>query len=206
MVSQTQSNNKTSATVKFLCSYGGLILPRSSDGKLRYVGGLTRVLSVDRSISFTELMVKLVEFCGFSVTLRCQLPNGDLDSLISIKSDEDLTNIIEVYDEAALISKSAPSKIRAILSPQSRSSKLRRPNFYPTPSMGYPVRGGYCHSCYLQHEFSFWLKASSVMWVWNVVASSMVRLKRADNGLRIRSRACGVAERTSVCGTMTARL
>ncbi|KAK8576461.1 hypothetical protein V6N13_032383 [Hibiscus sabdariffa] len=178
MVSQTQSNNKTSATVKFLCSYGGLILPRSSDGKLRYVGGLTRVLSVDRSISFTELMVKLVEFCGFSVTLRCQLPNGDLDSLISIKSDEDLTNIIEVYDEAALISKSAPSKIRAILSPQSRSS----------------------------NEFSFWLKASSVMWVWNVVASSMVRLKRADNGLRIRSRACGVAERTSVCGTMTARL
>ncbi|KAK8479526.1 hypothetical protein V6N11_069360 [Hibiscus sabdariffa] len=234
MVSQTQSNNKTSATVKFLCSYGGLILPRSSDGKLRYVGGLTRVLSVDRSISFTELMVKLVEFCGFSVTLRCQLPNGDLDSLISIKSDEDLTNIIEVYDEAALISKSAPSKIRAILSPPKSlkqvspppsntssvnlsslkssgyyspvKARLRRPNFYPTPSMGYPVRGGYCHSCYLQHEFSFWLKASSVMWVWNVVASSMVRLKRADNGLRIRSRACGVAERTSVCGTMTARL
>ncbi|KAK8686463.1 hypothetical protein V6N13_125488 [Hibiscus sabdariffa] len=187
MVSQTQSTNNTSATVKFLCSYGGLILPRSSDGKLRYVGGLTRVLSLDRSISFTELMVKLVEFCGFSVTLRCQLPNGDLDSLISIKSDEDLTNIFDVYDEAALISKSAPSKIRAILSPpkslkqvspppsntssvnlsSSKSSgycspvkaRLRRPNFYPTPSMGYPVRGCYCHSCYLQQYARAFIKA-----------------------------------------------
>ncbi|KAE8678229.1 hypothetical protein F3Y22_tig00111427pilonHSYRG00071 [Hibiscus syriacus] len=115
MVSETQSN--TSEAIKFLCSYGGIIHPRSTDGKLRYVGGITRVLSVDRSISFTELIVKLDEFCGYSVTLRCQLPNGDLDTLISIKSDEDLTNIIAVYDEAALMSKSAPSKIRAILSP-----------------------------------------------------------------------------------------
>ncbi|KAE8655242.1 hypothetical protein F3Y22_tig00117034pilonHSYRG01521 [Hibiscus syriacus] len=176
MVSQTQSNNNASETVKFLCSYGGNILPRSSDGKLRYVGGLTRVLSVDRSISFTELMVKLVEFCGFSVNLRCQLPNGDLDFLISIKSDEDLTNIITEYAEAALISKSAPSKIRAILSPpkslkkispppsktssinlsSSKSSssnspvkaRLCRRSFSPEPSMEYSVRG--CYSCYLQ--------------------------------------------------------
>ena len=113
MVRQIESKMKSSETIKFLCSYGGKILPRSSDGKLRYVGGLTRVLSVDRSISFTgsfcaqeyvlfllfvwkrmlifffsfftELMVKLVEFCGYSVTLRCQLPNGDLDTLISIR-------------------------------------------------------------------------------------------------------------------------
>ena len=42
----------TTKTVKFLYSYGGKILPRYSDGKLRYVGGFTRVLSVDRFISF----------------------------------------------------------------------------------------------------------------------------------------------------------
>ncbi|KAJ0918189.1 hypothetical protein HanRHA438_Chr05g0214861 [Helianthus annuus] len=30
--------------VKFLCSYGGKILPRPSDGVLRYVGGDTRIL------------------------------------------------------------------------------------------------------------------------------------------------------------------
>ena len=48
-------SNKGTETIKFLCSYGGKILPRYTDGKLRYVGGLTRVLSVDRSISFTGL-------------------------------------------------------------------------------------------------------------------------------------------------------
>lgn len=41
------------ASVKFVCSYGGRILPRYPDGKLRYVGGDTRVLSVDRSVPFS---------------------------------------------------------------------------------------------------------------------------------------------------------
>ncbi|CAN1838686.1 hypothetical protein LINPERHAP1_LOCUS35521 [Linum perenne] len=39
--------------LKFLCSYGGKLVPRHSDGKLRYLGGQTRVLAVDRSISFS---------------------------------------------------------------------------------------------------------------------------------------------------------
>ncbi|XVF11149.1 hypothetical protein REPUB_Repub08aG0001300 [Reevesia pubescens] len=180
MVTQIESKPKkiSETSIKFLCSYGGKILPRSTDGKLRYVGGLTRVLSVDRPISFTELMVKLIEFCGYSVTLRCQLPNGDLDTLISIKSDQDLTNIIQEYDEAALMSTSAPSKIRAILSPpkslkqisppqsnassvnfsSSKSSdydspvktRFRRRSFSPPP-MAYPVRACY-HRCYLQQN------------------------------------------------------
>ncbi|GMH01246.1 hypothetical protein Nepgr_003085 [Nepenthes gracilis] len=107
----------TNSTVKFLCSYGGKILPRPSDGKLRYVGGHTRVLSVDRSVSFSELMVKLEELCGFSVTLRCQLPSEDLDVLVSIKSDEDLANVIEEYDRANSSSMSTrEQKIRAVLS------------------------------------------------------------------------------------------
>lgn len=40
------------ASVKFLCSYGGRILPRHTDGALRYVGGDNRVLSVDRPLQF----------------------------------------------------------------------------------------------------------------------------------------------------------
>ena len=48
-------NNKNTGTIKFLCSYGGKIIPRYTDGALRYAGGLTRVLAVDRSISFTGL-------------------------------------------------------------------------------------------------------------------------------------------------------
>lgn len=40
-------------TIKFLCSYGGKILPRYPDGRLRYIGGHTRVLAVDRSLPFS---------------------------------------------------------------------------------------------------------------------------------------------------------
>ncbi|EPS67466.1 hypothetical protein M569_07308, partial [Genlisea aurea] len=96
--------------LKFLCSYGGRILPRYPDGKLRYHGGETRVLSVGRSASFAELSVKLAEMCGTPVSLRCQLPAEDLDALVSVTSDEDLANLIEEYDRASSL------KIRAFLS------------------------------------------------------------------------------------------
>ncbi|KAF8112563.1 hypothetical protein N665_0063s0049 [Sinapis alba] len=111
MVAVDVNEKNSGSSLKFLCSYGGKIVPRSTDGKLRYVGGHTRVLSVDSSISFEELMKKLFEFCGYSVDLRCQLPNGDLETLISVKSDEDLSNIVEEYDRVS------GAKIRAVLSP-----------------------------------------------------------------------------------------
>ncbi|OWM76111.1 uncharacterized protein LOC116210099 [Punica granatum] len=105
-------------SAKFLCSYGGKILPRYPDGKLRYHGGETRVLSVDRSISFADLLLKIQELCGVSVVLRCQLPLEDLDSLVSITTDEDLSNLIEEYDHASSPSTPAETslKIRAFLS------------------------------------------------------------------------------------------
>ncbi|CBI18643.3 hypothetical protein AAG906_040870 [Vitis piasezkii] len=112
-------------TIKFLCSYGGKILPRYPDGKLRYHGGETRVLAVDRSISFAELLVKLGELCGKSVCLRCQLPTEDLDALVSVTSDEDLANLIEEYDRVA--SPPASLKIRAFLSPPKSIKKISPP-------------------------------------------------------------------------------
>ncbi|CAN1179458.1 hypothetical protein LINPERPRIM_LOCUS36653 [Linum perenne] len=120
MVSENEIKTAKS-TIKYLCSYGGKIAPRLGDGQLRYVGGHTRVFSADRSLSFAELMVNLAEFCGQSVELRCQLPNGDLETLISIKSDEELTNLIEEYDRLC-----PGSKIRAVLSPP-RSLKTVSP-------------------------------------------------------------------------------
>ncbi|KAF2319856.1 hypothetical protein GH714_019687 [Hevea brasiliensis] len=113
------SEPKRSAdTIKFLCSYGGKILPRPVDGKLRYIGGLTRILAVDRSISFTELIIKLEEFCGYSMQLKCQLPNGNLEMLISIKSDEELALLIEEYDRCC-----PGAKIRAFSPLQSLSKR-----------------------------------------------------------------------------------
>ncbi|XP_057517213.1 protein PAL OF QUIRKY-like [Amaranthus tricolor] len=121
MATQNKTLNLTSTKkvhIKFLYSYGGEIRIRPTDGLLRYVGGFTRVLSVFRSITFSELMAKLENLCGFSVYLRCQLPSEDLDVLVSIKSNDDLYYIIEEYDKASFIY-GKEVKIRAILSPKS---------------------------------------------------------------------------------------
>lgn len=104
-------------TVKFLCSYGGKILPRYPDGKLRYIGGETRVLAVNRSVSYSELEAKMGELCGSGMaSLRCQLPTEDLDALVSVTSDEDLANLIEEYD-LANPDRIVSFKIRAFLHP-----------------------------------------------------------------------------------------
>ncbi|WOL00423.1 hypothetical protein Cni_G09136 [Canna indica] len=110
-VKPSSSTPAVSATVKFLCSYGGKILPRYPDGKLRYVGGETRVLSIDRSVPFSELQEKMREMCGWGgpVAIRCQLPTEDLDALVSVKSDEDLANVVAEYDRAGR------HKVRAFL-------------------------------------------------------------------------------------------
>ncbi|QHN97659.1 hypothetical protein HN51_045395 [Arachis hypogaea] len=81
-------------TIKLLCSYGGKNLPRATDGGLRFIGGHTRV-TVD------HLLVKVGALCGSSVTFWCQLPNEDLETLISLTNDEDLTNISKEYDRAS---------------------------------------------------------------------------------------------------------
>eukprot|EP00252_Welwitschia_mirabilis_P018693 TRINITY_DN4165_c0_g1_i1.p1 TRINITY_DN4165_c0_g1~~TRINITY_DN4165_c0_g1_i1.p1 ORF type:complete len:1310 (-),score=284.25 TRINITY_DN4165_c0_g1_i1:308-4237(-) len=83
--------------LKFMCSFGGRILPRPSDGKLRYVGGQTRIISVNKGINFSELMQKLVNAYGQSLVLKYQLPDEELDSLVSVTCDEDLQNMIEEY-------------------------------------------------------------------------------------------------------------
>ncbi|XVF43914.1 hypothetical protein PTKIN_Ptkin02bG0079800 [Pterospermum kingtungense] len=116
------------STIKFLCSYGGKILPRYPDGKLRYHGGETRVLAVHRSIPFSELLMKMEEMCATAVSLRCQLPTEDLDALVSITSDEDLANLIEEYDRIAPPPSSL--KIRAFLS----LPKSTRKSISPPPS------------------------------------------------------------------------
>ncbi|KAH6825287.1 Octicosapeptide/Phox/Bem1p family protein [Perilla frutescens var. hirtella] len=115
--------NSHKLTLKFLCSYGGRILPRYPDGKLRYHGGET------------QLLVKLAEMFGNSVTLRCQLPTEDLDALVSITSNEDLANLVEEYDRAAAASPSSSLKIRAFLSaPKTTKKSSSSPSSSPSSS------------------------------------------------------------------------
>ncbi|KAL2253933.1 uncharacterized protein LOC105179375 [Sesamum indicum] len=143
------SSPKAPTTIKFLCSYGGKIVPRPTDGELRYVGGQTRVLSVDRSITFLELMVKFGELCGSSMDLKCKLPSEDLDVLISIKSEEELRSVIGEYDRV-----SPEAKIRAVLFPIKSAKKVSPPSSplscFDFPSArkpqrrAVPVAVGYC--------------------------------------------------------------
>lgn len=85
--------------MKFLCSFGGKILPRPSDGKLRYVGGDTRIVSIKKNINYQEFMTKTFSICNQPHTIKYQLPDEDLDALISVCSDDDLQHMIEEYQE-----------------------------------------------------------------------------------------------------------
>ncbi|KAL6622549.1 hypothetical protein ACP70R_032428 [Stipagrostis hirtigluma subsp. patula] len=83
--------------VKFMCSFGGKILPRPSDGKLRYVGGDTRLISITRNFSWQELMQKTLTIYNHPHIIKYQLPDEDLDALISLSCEEDLQNMMEEY-------------------------------------------------------------------------------------------------------------
>lgn len=135
----------------------------------------------------TELMVKLVEFCGYSVTLRCQLPNGELDTLITIKSDEDLKNIIQEYDEASKIRAilSPPKSLKQISPPPSNTSsvnfssckssdsgspmqaRFRCRSFSRPPLMAYPVRACYYPSLVQQNPKVLFNVPCHNCWHWN---------------------------------------
>ncbi|CDO99407.1 unnamed protein product [Coffea canephora] len=85
--------------MKFLCSFGGRILPRPKDGKLRYVGGETRIMSIRKNLTYSELVRKTAAICNQPHTIKYQLPGEDLDALISVSSDEDLHHMIEEYHD-----------------------------------------------------------------------------------------------------------
>ncbi|XP_010466898.1 PREDICTED: probable serine/threonine-protein kinase DDB_G0267686 [Camelina sativa] len=106
---RVQSNNYTGGgggvgdfdrfgKVKFLCSFGGRIMPRSTDEKLKYVGGETHIISIRKNLSWEELKKKTSAICQQPHSIKYQLPGDELDSLISVSSDEDLQNMIEEYN------------------------------------------------------------------------------------------------------------
>ncbi|KAI3749616.1 hypothetical protein L2E82_20230 [Cichorium intybus] len=109
-------NDSQRGKIKFLCSSGGKVLPRPSDGKLRYVGGETHIFSIQKNISFDELVKRTSEFFNQPHTIKYQLPGEDLDALISVSSDEDLQNMIEEYNGLE-----SSSRLRIFLIPLTES-------------------------------------------------------------------------------------
>ncbi|KAL5982906.1 hypothetical protein ACLOJK_016985 [Asimina triloba] len=106
-IGEKECEAASSAKWKFMCSYGGKILPRPSDGQYKYVGGTTRVVSVPRDITLSELKKRV---CGMGVDgerllLKYQLIPGELDdALVSVTCDEDLRHMLEEHDRRARVS------------------------------------------------------------------------------------------------------
>nr|XP_043607307.1 putative uncharacterized protein DDB_G0274535 [Erigeron canadensis] len=123
--------------LRLMCSYGGHIVPRPHDKSLCYVGGDTRIVVVDRHTTLSDLTNRLSKTLirsssnnslssstvSISVstsqttpfTLKYQLPSEDLDSLISVTTDEDLENMIDEYER--LLSSNSSSRLRLFLFP-----------------------------------------------------------------------------------------
>ncbi|KAI7749019.1 hypothetical protein M8C21_009925 [Ambrosia artemisiifolia] len=106
--------------LRLMCSYGGHIIPRPHSKSLCYAGGDTRIVAVDRrttaaTISSLSHHLSRTLFNNRPFTLKYQLPNEDLDSLISITTDEDLHNMLEEHDR--IVSSPTPSRIRLFLFP-----------------------------------------------------------------------------------------
>ncbi|GLT36074.1 hypothetical protein SLA2020_104790 [Shorea laevis] len=95
----TNGSNDETPRVKFLCSFLGSILPRPQDGKLRYVGGETRIVSLPRDITYEELMNRMRELYEVAAVLKYQQPDEDLDALVSVVNDDDVTNMMEEYEK-----------------------------------------------------------------------------------------------------------
>ncbi|URD74122.1 PB1 [Musa troglodytarum] len=91
------SGSPQSGKLKLLCSFGGKILPRPGDGKLRYVGGETRIVSISKNVTWKELMHKTFAICKQPHMIKYQLPGEELDALISVASGEDLQNMMEEH-------------------------------------------------------------------------------------------------------------
>lgn len=84
-----------------MCSYGGIIAPRPHDNTLCYIGGDTRIVVINRRDSLSDFSLYLsktflLQYGSF--VLKYQLPGKDLDTLISITTDEDLKYMIHEYD------------------------------------------------------------------------------------------------------------
>lgn len=114
-IASSGASDSSSIKMKFLCSFGGRILPRPSDGKLRYVGGETRIISIRKDISWQELMQKTSSIFNEAHVIKYQLPGEDIDALVSVSSDEDVRNMMEECHD--LQSRRGSLKLRMFLFP-----------------------------------------------------------------------------------------
>ncbi|KAJ8761176.1 hypothetical protein K2173_001232 [Erythroxylum novogranatense] len=132
-LSASITTSTASSKLRLMCSYGGHIIPRSAAKSLYYAGGDTRIITVPTTnagdLTLTSLSAHLASRLNISYpfVLKYQLPDHDLDSLISVSTDEDLLIMLDEHRRL-----STPSRIRLFLfaakctasSPESGAQKM----------------------------------------------------------------------------------
>jgi hypothetical protein len=128
-----------------MCSHGGRFLPCGPDGAIRYVGSVTRVLVVPRSLSFRELAEKLGGMAGGAIVSAVRYRLADDDGvLVSATCDEELAHMRDDYDRLKATRPSA--SFRVFFSGQRRGASGRPPlppkvrRVHSAPALAAPAR------------------------------------------------------------------
>ncbi|GKE94219.1 probable serine/threonine-protein kinase [Tanacetum coccineum] len=63
------------------------------------MGGITRIISVNKNLDYRELVMNTLTIWNKPHTIKYQLPDEDLDALISVCLNDDVQHMIEEYNE-----------------------------------------------------------------------------------------------------------
>nr|GME06020.1 serine/threonine-protein kinase STE20-like isoform X2 [Ipomoea batatas] len=106
---------KRSNKIKLLVSFNGAFRRQPPAGKLRYTGGETKIISVDRNVSFSRLKARVSDLVmqsnGVAVTspfwMKCHLTDSREETpLISVSSDQDVRSMVEELERLEFLGKS----------------------------------------------------------------------------------------------------
>ncbi|KAH0454840.1 hypothetical protein IEQ34_016764 [Dendrobium chrysotoxum] len=111
------ANHQSSRKKKLCCKFGGKLMSRLSDGALHYVGGQKRLMAFSRDITLQEFYCKMEDIYGGPVVICYKLSDQELDTLVSITSDEDLDNMMEECDCLLEASEYGSAKLQVFLFP-----------------------------------------------------------------------------------------
>ncbi|PPS06216.1 hypothetical protein GOBAR_AA14424 [Gossypium barbadense] len=115
--------------LRLMCSYGGRIIPRPQTKSFYYSGGENRLITIPTAdntpLTLSSFATHLSTFLRLATpfVLKYQLPDHDLDSLISISTDDDLQIMLEEHKRLSSSSTASPSRIRLFLFPVGSGDK-----------------------------------------------------------------------------------
>jgi hypothetical protein len=130
-----------------MCSYGGQIIPQPHTKSLFYSGGDTRLISIPtgtstgtattnttaNGLTLPSLITHLSTTLKITtpITLKYQLPHHNLDSLISLSTDEDVLIMLDEHQNNR-----TPSRIRLFVFPT--KPFLSQPELKATTQLNHP--------------------------------------------------------------------